>query len=130
MLPTLVEIAGGRPPNGIDGISVAPTLQGRAQRRKPEWLYWELPRWIGKEKRFADEIPMQAARNGDWKAVRPKPDGPLELYNLRTDAKEANDLAAREPKALARMAAYLQTARTAPRQLHEPGVYYWDPPQK
>lgn len=129
MLPTLVEFAGGRPPNGIDGISVAPALQGRAQRRKPEWLYWELPRWIGKEKRFADEIPMQAARNGDWKVVRPKPEGPLELYNLRTDPKESNDLAAREPKALERMGAYLKTARTAPRQLHEPGVYYWDPPQ-
>lgn len=128
MLPTLVEIAGAFPPGGIDGVSVAPTLLGGEQRRKPEWLYWELPRWIAKESRFADEIPMQAARNGDWKVIRPKPDGPLELYNLRADRAESRNLAAAEPEVLARMAEFLKTARTPPRQLHEPGVYYWDQP--
>lgn len=126
MLPTLAEIAGVEAPKGIDGVSVAPTLLGRAQRRRPEWLYWELPRWIRAEERFAEEIPMQAARNGDWKVVRPRPNGPLELYNLRSDPREANDLAAREPKVLARMEAYLRSARTTPRSLYEPGVYYWD----
>lgn len=129
MLPTLAEVAGVAAPQGIDGISMAPTLTGRPQRRRPEWQYWELPRWIGKENRFADEAPMQAARNGDWKVIRPKPDAPLELYNLRNDPKEANDLAAREPKVLARMEAYLKSARTAPRPLQEPGVFYWDPPK-
>jgi arylsulfatase A-like enzyme len=128
MLPTLVEIAGAFPPGGIDGVSVAATLFGAEQRRKPEWLYWELPRWIAKESRFADEAPMQAARNGDWKVIRPKPDGPLELYNLRTDRAESRDLAAAEPEVLARMAEFLKTARTTPRQLHEPGVFYWDLP--
>jgi arylsulfatase len=129
MLPTLMEVAGVQPPGDIDGVSIAPTLMGREQAKKPEWQYWELPRWIGQEKRFADEIPMQAARNGEWKVVRPKPGAPLELYNLRSDPKETTDLAAREPKVLARMQAFLATARTAPRQLHEPGVYYWDPPK-
>lgn len=126
MLPTLAEVAGAKAPEGIDGISVAPTILGREQRRKPEWLYWELPRWIAKENRFADEIPMQAARNGDWKVVRPKPGAALELYNLRTDRQESRDLARSEPEVLARMEAFLKTARTAPRSLNEPGVFYWD----
>lgn len=126
MLPTLAEMAGTRPPTGIDGISVAPTLLGKTQTRKPEWQYWELPRWVAQENRFADEIPMQAARNGDWKIVRPTPNGPLELYNLRKDRTESTDLAAKEPKVLARMEAYLKSARTPPRSLHEPGEYYWD----
>lgn len=126
MLPTLAGIAGAKTPQGIDGISMAPTLLGREQRRKPEWLYWELPRWIAKENRFSDEVPMQAARNGDWKAVRPKPGAPLELYNLRTDPQEANDLARTEPQALARMEAFLKGARTQPRGLYEPADYYWD----
>ena len=128
MLPTLAEMAGARIPEGIDGISVAPTLLGREQVRKPEWQYWELPRWNGKEKKFFDEVPMQTARHGEWKAVRPKPNGPVELYNLRVDRKESQDLAGKEPEVLARMEAFLKSARTPPRHLHEPGVYYWDAP--
>lgn len=126
ILPTLAEIAGTKPPQGIDGISVAPTLFGETQTRKPEWQYWELPRWIRDQNRFADEVPMQAARNGDWKAVRPRANGPLELYNLRKDRTESTDLATREPTVLARMEAFLQSARTPPRNLHEPGKFYWD----
>lgn len=126
MLPTLAEVAGAKAPEGIDGVSMAPTILGREQKRKPEWLYWELPRWLAKENKFADETPMQAARNGDWKAVRPKPGAPLELYNLKTDRQESKDLAASEPMVLARMEAFLKGARTQPRTLNEPGVYYWD----
>ncbi|MBI5282993.1 MAG: arylsulfatase [Candidatus Solibacter usitatus] len=126
MLPTLADIAGLAPPKGIDGISMAPTLLGRRQRRAPEWLYWELPRWIAKESRFSGEIPMQAARNGGWKVVRPQPGAPLELYDLRTDPRESKDLAASEPKILARMEAFLKSARTPARSLNVPPTFYWD----
>ncbi|MDZ7639931.1 MAG: arylsulfatase [Bryobacterales bacterium] len=126
MMPTLAEISGTAAPKKIDGISVAPTILGKSQPRKPEWLYWELPRWIGKEAKFADEIPMQAARHGDWKAVRPVPNAPVELYNLRNDRAESRNLAATEPKVLARMEAFLKSARTPPRSVNEPGKYYWD----
>ncbi|HPT28344.1 MAG TPA: hypothetical protein PLZ95_18135, partial [Bryobacteraceae bacterium] len=79
-----------------------------------------------KEAKFADEIPMQAARNGDWKVVRPTPGAPLELYNLKTDRAESKDLARSEPKVLARMEAFLKSARTPPRTINEPGDFYWD----
>jgi arylsulfatase len=126
MLPTLAEIAGAAAPKGVDGISMAPTLLGREQRHAPEWLYWELPRWINKESRIAAEIPMQAARNGEWKVIRPAPGAPLELYNLRTDPRESRDLAAREPKILARMEAFLARARTAPIHLNVSPTFYFD----
>lgn len=126
LLPTLAEIAGAKAPAGIDGVSVAPTFLGKRQVRKPEWQYWELPRWIAKESKFAEETPMQAARNGDWKVVRPEPNGPLELYNLRKDRAESTNLAAKEPAILARMEKYLASARTQPRNLYEPANYYWD----
>jgi arylsulfatase A len=126
MLPTLAEIAGAKAPEGIDGISVAPTFLGKKQARKPEWQYWELPRWIRNENRFADEIPMQAARNGKWKVVRPNPNGPVELYDLSKDRTESNDLAKAQPQVLARMEAFMKSARTPPRSVYEPGKYYWD----
>lgn len=126
MLPTLCEIAGAKAPAGIDGISMAPTLLGRAQKRKPEWLYWELPRFDAKTNRFRDETPMQAARHGVWKAVRPKPEAPLELYNLKSDRAETTNLASKEPGVLAQMQSFLERARTPPRALNEPGVNYWE----
>jgi arylsulfatase A len=111
-MPTAAEVAGARPPAGIDGISVLPALLGRPQKRH-EYLYWELPRREGWN--YRKEIPMQALRMGDWKVVRPKPDGPLELYNLKDDPAETTDVAARNPKVMAKLQALLKSARTEPR---------------
>ena len=38
ILPTLVEVAGGSPPRGIDGRSFLPVLSGQASRHR-EWIY-------------------------------------------------------------------------------------------
>ena len=119
-MPTAAELAGLRPPAGIDGISILPTLlgpkgAGRGQR-KHEFLYWELPRRDPKSRwAYCKEIPTQALRMGEWKLIRPQPGGPVELYNLAEDVGETRDLTPRKPAALAKMQQYLRTARTEPR---------------
>jgi arylsulfatase A-like enzyme len=100
-LPTVAEIAGVKPPADIDGISMLNTMLGRRQRGH-EFLYWEFH-----ERGFA-----QAVRMGDWKAVRKNPDSPLELYNLRNDLAEQNDVSAKHPRIVKRIEEYLRTART------------------
>ena len=102
-LPTAAELAGAKVPDGarIDGLSVVPALKG-GEGPKRECLYWELH-----EGRF-----IQAIRLGDWKAVRNGPEGPLELYDLKADPSERNDLAAGEPDVAARAAALLKSCRT------------------
>lgn len=59
---------------------------------------------------------------GQWKAVRLRPGAPLELYNLREDIGESTNLAADHPEVIARIEAYLKTARTAPRP-HDTGSF-------
>ena len=49
---------------------------------------------------------------GDWKALRFGVDGPLELYNLKTDLGETANLADKNPEVIARISEYLKTART------------------
>jgi arylsulfatase A len=126
-MPTAAELAGVKAPAGIDGISILPELigeksAGRRQSRH-EFLYWELPRtdpdnrWV-----YRKEIPCQAVRMGPWKAVRPQPDGPLELYNVDEDIGETRNVAANEPRVMAKITDYLKTARTEPR----PAVPYND----
>jgi arylsulfatase A-like enzyme len=101
-LPTAAELGRARVPTGIDGLSVAPTLRGRRQFTVHPFFYWE----------FHEGGSKQAVRMGDWKAVRLAPGAPLELYDLRRDGRETNDVAARQPKVVRRIETYLETART------------------
>jgi arylsulfatase A-like enzyme len=113
-LPTAAELAGAQAPSGLDGVSVVPNLLGSSQEPH-EFLYWEHHRFDRKAKSLSADSMWQAARMGEWKAVRPKPGAPLELYNLRADIGETTNVAAENPEALAKIESYLATARTEPR---------------
>lgn len=127
-LPTAAEVAGAEAPSGLDGFSVLPTLLGKTQQPHP-WLYWELPQYLGVENGgFREEPrPLQALRMGHWKAVRPKPGGPAELYELRSDPGETKDLAALQDKVLARMEAIMLEQHRQPAQQTQPDHPWWSP---
>ena len=103
VMPTLAELAGVEPPDNIDGISIIPTLLGeRAARRKQskhEFLYWE---YRG----------QTAVRMGNFKAIEPGQNKPFELYDLRKDIGEQNNIADKHPEILAKMKAYAKQAHT------------------
>jgi arylsulfatase A-like enzyme len=101
LLPTLAEVAGVKPPADIDGVSMFNALRGRRQRDH-EFLYWE----------FHERGFSQAARMGDWKAVRKTPGSPLELYDLKNDLGEQNDVAVKHSEVVKKIEEYLRTART------------------
>ncbi len=101
-LPTAAEIVGARYPTNLDGISMLPTLLGRPQTNWHEFLYWE----------FHERGFQQAIRMGDWKAVRPQAGEPLELYDLRSDAGEKQNVADKNPAVVAQLEALLKQART------------------
>jgi arylsulfatase A-like enzyme len=102
-LPTAAEIAGitEKPPPTIDGQSILPTLLGKPQKPH-EFFYWE----------FHEKGSKQAVRMGDWKAVRLATDKPLELYNLKTDLGETNNVAKAHADVVTKIETYLKTART------------------
>ena len=102
LMPTLAELAGIRPPSSIDGISVLPTLLGKAQRTDDRFLYWE----------FLTNNFQQAVRWRNYKALRQATDKPLELYDLSQDLAEEHNIAAENPDVIAKFEAYLKTART------------------
>jgi len=98
VLPTLAELTGFKYEE-TDGISFLPELLGQEQP-KHELLYWEFHEMGGKQALLTDE----------WKAIRlnvgQAPAGPLELYNLKEDPKEENNVAESHPdlvEAFARM---------------------------
>lgn len=99
-LPTACKLAGTKTPDGLDGVSIVPTFLGGKQKQH-EFLYWEFH-----ERGFARAVRME-----NWKAVVP-PGKPLELYDLSKDIGETNNVAADHPEVVARIEAYLKTART------------------
>ena len=88
MVPTLAAAAGIAVPDSFgerDGVSILPTLFGAGvEQENRSHFYWEA-------------APQQAARRGDWKAYRPTPGKPIQLYHLGDDIGETRDLAWENP---------------------------------
>jgi arylsulfatase A-like enzyme len=102
ILPTLAEAAGAKPPTEIDGISFLPALLGTKQTNTHDSFYWE----------FHEGGSKQALRKGTWKAIRKVPGQPLELYDLRADLGETNNVASANEKVVEEMTEYLKKARS------------------
>lgn len=98
-MPTLLELSGTEYPqqfNGRDilpheGHSLVPILHGR-EREGHDVLYWTL-------------TGNRAVRQGDWKLVWSADHTHWELYNMRTDRTETNNLAEKYPDRVGELAA-------------------------
>jgi arylsulfatase A-like enzyme len=100
-LPTMAEVTGQKLPAAIDGVSILPAIvEGKPVKHPP--LYFE----------FHEGGFFQAARIGDWKAVRHGVKQSIELYDLKADLAESRDVAAKHPEIIAQFADFLRAART------------------
>ena len=72
----------------------------------PRALTWHQPHYLNQGGR-----PAGALREGDWKLVENYEDGSLELYNLKDDAGETTDLAAKQPAKVAELRGKLEAWR-------------------
>lgn len=90
LLPTLCDLAGVAPPEGIDGLSLRPVLERRSAGVR-ETVFGE---YYGKQ---SWRVPIRMARTARWKYVRYLGDGE-ELYDLIADPGELRNLAT-EPAA-------------------------------
>ncbi len=93
--PTLLELAAADKTasrTAVDGVSFAPLLRGETQKPHNE-LFWHYPHyWNG-----GKIMPYSVARVGDWKLIRFYETGTEELFNLKHDLSEQNDLAESNP---------------------------------
>ena len=105
--PTLLEMAGlpARPDQHLDGKSLVPVLKGKKVQRGP--VYWHYPHYGNQ-----GGSPGSAVRDGDWKLIEWFEQGrELELYNLKADIGEKNNLATKYPDKVKEMHGMLKNWR-------------------
>ncbi len=90
--PTILEIAGGRLPGPVDGISLTPLFRGGRGLQR-DALYWHYPHYSNQ-----GGVPSGAVRSGEWKLIEFYEDGRLELLHLPRDPGKRRNLVEREPK--------------------------------
>ena len=123
LLPTLCAITDVPVPDdrAIDGTNILPVLKGKSIERETP-LYWQFNRARGEPKvamRIGDwkilatlkglpEKKTVDIKPGEMKALKSAELDTFELYNLREDIGETNDLAQEKPEKLKEMVAKLR----------------------
>jgi arylsulfatase A len=111
VLPTLADLAGAGELPPTDGISIAPTLLGRGEQRKHEFLYWEIPAGKGAGTKSYEQV----VRSGDWKLLKFPGKKPAELYNLADDPGETKNVAGEHADVVAMLVAIMEREHTPER---------------
>jgi len=104
LYPTVLDMLGlaDDPSHHSDGISVANVLRGEGSL-PDRALFWHYPHYHP-----GGATPYSAVRHGDWKYIHFYEDNHGELYNLKEDPEESQDLAGRFPEKVAELRATLE----------------------
>lgn len=104
IFPTLLQVADVRVAKDqqLDGQSIYPILTGRGTLAERP-LFWHFPIYLeGGNKECQDTLfrtrPGSSVRLGDWKLIQYFENNDLELYNLREDESEKQNLSKSKPE--------------------------------
>lgn len=101
LYPTFLDVTGAKAPadHPLDGVSVVPCLSGEPTARLDRQnLFWHFPGYLGAGQDTWRTTPAGAIRSGDFKLLEFFEDGRLELYNLRQDPGQRENLATLQPE--------------------------------
>ncbi|WP_161604283.1 sulfatase [Roseiconus nitratireducens] len=109
LYPTILEMAGldPLPEQHQDGVSLVPLLRGE-KRIDRQAIYWHFPHYSN----HGMQSPGGAVRSGDFKLIEYFENGTHQLFNLRSDPGEKNDLSDTLPDKAAELKSMLKVWRT------------------
>lgn len=113
IFPTLLEIsASPKPKQILDGESLVPLLKDPSAKLKRQAIFQHFPGYLGQGKGTWRATPVSTIQSGDWKLLEFLETNKIELYNLKEDIGETNDLAEKMPEQAAQLSKMLKDWRT------------------
>jgi len=110
IFPTVCALTGVKPNTMgqvLDGKDQSAVWLGKSHKPRKTALYWEFGRhFVGQDlpkNAYQTRSPNICMRKGDWKCIVNYDGTRLELYNLKIDEKETENLAEKYPKVAAKM---------------------------
>ena len=94
VFPTLLEMATGKKVSGIDGRSYVPVLKGKENWRN-RTVFWHEDK---ARPNSTGDTKCSVIRSGDYKLLQFYKEDRIELYNVKTDVSEADNLAQTDPE--------------------------------
>jgi arylsulfatase A-like enzyme len=99
IFPTLLEIAGApKPAQTLDGESLVTLFKQPNSKLQRDAIFQHFPGYLGAGKDQWRTTPVGTILSGDWKLMEFFEDGRLELYNLKEDLGERNNLVDKMPE--------------------------------
>ena len=108
--PTICEAAGISLPRDrdIDGVSLLEHLKSNGTKKLDrEAIFWHFPHYRG------DVVPYSIVRAGNWKLIKRYEGKTFELFNLKADLSEKDDLSEKMPEKVRELNAKLSNWLTA-----------------
>ncbi|MDP0489708.1 MAG: arylsulfatase [Verrucomicrobiota bacterium JB023] len=107
-MPTLADIVGSKQPKGKDGISYLPTLLGQKQEETHDYIIVN--------NRFKQMGSSAIITREGWKVVQTgRKEGEVQLYNIRTDNEERDNLEETHPERTEELKRLLEKEINSPR---------------
>lgn len=108
--PTIMEMLGFKVPlaQKVDGTSIVPLLQGKRKINR-DAIYWHFPHYSN----HGMQSPGGAVRCGDYKLIEYYENNSVQLFDLKEDLGEQNDISASNPKMTNKLRKKLHRWRTS-----------------
>lgn len=100
--PTMLDVgkAKQQPKHKLEGLSMLPLWNNSEASLARDAMFWHFPGYAmgSRGRRTPKARPQSTVRSGDFKLIENLEDNSLELYNLKEDISERNNLAGSNPK--------------------------------
>ena len=106
--PTIMDMLGKKvsEDQNVDGISLVPLLMGEKTLDR-DAIFWHFPHYSN----HGMQSPGGAIRSGDYKLLEYYENGSVQLFNLKNDIGEQNDISASNPEITAELKSRLHQWR-------------------
>lgn len=99
--PTLVRIAGRKAGQTLDGEDISCLFEGDDKNFKSRDLFWHFPAYLEANRKSGMNFratPYSIVRSGEWKLIYFYETSEVELYNLKKDVMETQNVAEKYPR--------------------------------